>query len=165
MKRLLFISFLLFTLSLEAQHEIQFRDGDHIYVLETRYDTPVYHQVGCCNNWDELITFYNDLIKDGTPGCEIYFDPRDYRSLTLRRDFKGNLYVQSMADRLNDNLLAVNMNPDTQPIFYNNKVEFSQDRYLVIQTPHLTKATSFIIQTNNRVFVFVKQPTRSTQEL
>lgn len=165
MNYLTYIFFLIvLSFNVQAQELVKFRNGDHIYLLETNHGIPLYHQVSPCDP-DGFIEFYIELIRDGIPAFEIYFDPSDYRFITLRQDENGKMRVLSLPDQLNKRLLAVNPDPKTQPIFYNGNVELSQERYLWILTPHLTRATSFKICTNNRVFVFVKRPQLISKEL
>jgi len=55
---------------------------------------------------------------------------------------------------------VVAYDPLTKKIYPEWLYVIEQDNNVVILTPHLLKATSFKLQTNNRVFVFITNPTQ-----
>lgn len=150
------------TMGLFGQVQVKLHEGDHIYLLDSPASHPVHYQIDQ-DNLSEVKKEYLDMADRGTPACEIFFDPGNFDNITLRQDEDGVMYVRSIADKLNPSIQAVNNDPLSQPVFQNGKLLFCPDKYLVIFTPHLARATSFKIQTNNRVFVFVKQQSNSAK--
>jgi len=159
--------FLLIVISLAAfgQHRIRFETGDHIYVLEDRNDIPKHYISDRENELEKLNILCETLAENGTPECEVWYDPRSAGNLTIRRGSGDTMYIQSVPDIVNPNVLAVNHDTATQPIFYKGKVMFPEGCFLEVKTPHLTRATSFRIYTSNRVFVIVKGQPITAEEL
>jgi len=151
-------------MGLFGQVQIQLHKGDHIYLLDSPDAHPVHYQVDD-KNLQEVSAEYLSLSVGGIPACEIFFDPLDFETITLRKGGDGKLYVKSIADKLNPSVVAINEDRVSQPIYEKGNIMFCPDRYLVIHTPHLARATSFKIHTNNRVFVFVKQQNYTAKQL
>lgn len=152
-----FILLLILSASIHAQATITFRTGDHIYYMEHPWDPSVHHQINRERNPGGLNLMVRELTRYGVPECVMYFDS-EVASITLQQYPSGDPRVVAMADPLRPGVIAYNSDTATQPIYFNKRVSFCDGRYLVIQTPHLARATSFKISTNNRVFVFVTNP-------
>jgi len=56
-----------------------------------------------------------------------------------------------------------NYDPPTKQIFPQWLQTIEQDSSVIILTPHLLRATSFKVQTNNRIFVFITNTTHQTK--
>ena len=152
------------TMGLFGQVQVQLHEGDHIYFLDSPAAHPVHYTIDQ-SNLSEIQAEYMGLSEDGIPACEIFFDPGDFESITLRKDHEGIMYVKAIADKLNPSVLAYNPDPETQPLYIDGQLSFCPNRYLIINTPHLARATSFKLRTNNRVFVFVKKHSLTTKQL
>jgi len=150
------------TMGLFGQVQVQLHLGDHIYFLESPAAHPVHYKIDQ-SNLPEIQKKYLEMSEEGFPVCDIFFDPGNFESISLRKDEGGIMYVQSVADKLNPSIRAINKDPVSQPVFQDGKLLFCQDRYLMIYTPHLSRATSFKLQTNNRVFVIVNQYSKTTK--
>lgn len=150
------------TASLQAQATVTFRTGDHIYYMESPNDFPIHYQVDRENDMDGLIAICHELTMYGLPETQIAFDPA-MGTYTIRRVPGGNDRVVAIADLLNPSLIAVNTDTASQPIYADGRTWLCASRYLEIPTPHLTRATSFLLATNHRVFVFVTNPQIKTE--
>lgn len=144
----------------QTEIKVQIQPGDHVYILNDNASHPTHFQL-TDETKDVIIKKYLAISEEAAPNCEIFFDPTNYRTVTLRKGKDGTLYVEAMSSKLNKSV-AVNTDPESQPLFIDGRVVFTKDRYLTINTPQLSHATSFKICTNNRVFVFVKQPVSLT---
>ena len=58
---------------------------------------------------------------------------------------------------------VVAYDPPTKQIFPQWLQTIEQDSSVIILTPHLLRATSFKVQTNNRIFVFITNTTHQTK--
>jgi len=164
MRTTLTVMILTVTMGLFGQVQVQLHEGDHVYFLDSPSSHPDHYQIDE-NNLEYIKSEYVAMSEDGIPVCEIFFDPGNFDNITLRQDEDGVMYVRALADKLNPSVRAVNDDPLSQPVFQNGKLLFCPDRYLVIYTPHLARATSFKLATNNRVFVFVKKQSLTAKQL
>ena len=159
------ISILLLSLTMVAagQYQVNFRTGDHIYYMDQREDWPMHYQVDRENDLIGLVQICDHLTEFGIPGCELWIDPGTTRMTVYHSG--GDLRVQAIADQVNPGVAAINNDTATMPLFIGGQVKFYGGRFLEVRTPQLRQATSFRIHTNNRVFVFVRKPEITAQDL
>ena len=161
MRLLSFILLFMMPMFAQSQMTVSIHPGDHVIILDNVAAVPTHFQLDDVSRSD-LIAELATKAQYIPPVCEFVFDPQNYENILLRRDRTGQLYVKAISVFSNRESFATNDDPDTQPLFNNGEIDFSEDRFLMIYTPYLKRATSFKISTNNRVLLFIKQYSTTT---
>jgi len=140
-----------------GQHEMKLTvyPGDHVYILDTPASVPVHYQLTAASR-DSLLAKCDALGQYHNPTCEFVFDPKNYENIILRQE-DGKYYVEALSVYSQRGLYAINKNHNTQPIFQDGEIVFTDNRFLMIYTPYLSRATSFKISTNHRVLLLINQ--------
>lgn len=111
-----------------------------------------------------VIQAQDQLILTFQDGDHIYYMEHEYEAPSHYQVCgKINLGVLEELSLFGVPQCVVAYDPPTKQIFPQWLQTIEQDSSVIILTPHLARATSFKVQTNNRIFVFITNTTHQTK--